>query len=151
MTASRLLPVAASKGGRASHHPEAVALAKRLRRASPKTGERRSLRDISALLAEAGHLNEHGRPYNPRSIKAMNLSRTFSIAAGPCFSNSAYMAATAKPAKVPPKVILAPALQATCVVPGHRWVLQQRVELAGNGHASHGPLQRVLARRQALG
>src|SRR5687768_9023277 len=38
-------------------HPEAVALAKRLRRASPKTGERRSLRDISALLAEAGHLN----------------------------------------------------------------------------------------------
>jgi hypothetical protein len=33
-------------------HPEAVALAKRLRRASPKTGERRSLRDISAILAE---------------------------------------------------------------------------------------------------
>jgi hypothetical protein len=48
-----------------------VALAKRLRRASPKTGERRSLRDISALLAEAGHLNEHGRPFNPRSVKAM--------------------------------------------------------------------------------
>ena len=32
---------------------------------------RRSLRDISAPLVEAGHLNEHGRPFNPRSIKAM--------------------------------------------------------------------------------
>ena len=52
-------------------HPEAVALAKRLRRASPKTGERRSLRAISAMLAEARHLNEHGRPFNHRSIKAM--------------------------------------------------------------------------------
>jgi hypothetical protein len=48
-----------------------VALAKRLRWASPKTGERRSLRDISAMLAEAGHLNERFRPFNPRSIKAM--------------------------------------------------------------------------------
>jgi DNA invertase Pin-like site-specific DNA recombinase len=57
--------------GFAVTNPEAVALAKRLRRASPKTGERRSLRDISALLAEAGHLNEHGRPFNHRSIKAM--------------------------------------------------------------------------------
>ena len=46
-------------------------LAKRLRRAGPKTGERRSLRAISAMLAEAGHLNEHGRLFNPRSIKAM--------------------------------------------------------------------------------
>ena len=52
-------------------NPEAVALARRLRRASPKTGERRSLRAIAAMLAEAGHLNEHGRPFNPRSIKAM--------------------------------------------------------------------------------
>ncbi len=43
--------------GFAVTNPEAVALAKRLRRASPKTGERRSLRDISALLAEAGHLS----------------------------------------------------------------------------------------------
>jgi hypothetical protein len=39
--------------------------------ASLSLGERRSLHDISALLAEAGHLNEHGRPFNPRSIKAM--------------------------------------------------------------------------------
>jgi DNA invertase Pin-like site-specific DNA recombinase len=49
----------------------AVALAKRLHRANPKTGERLSLRKISAKLAEAGHLNERGAPYNPRSIKSM--------------------------------------------------------------------------------
>jgi len=30
-----------------------------------------SLRKISAALAEAGHLNEHGRAFNPRSIKVM--------------------------------------------------------------------------------
>jgi DNA invertase Pin-like site-specific DNA recombinase len=41
----------------AEKHPEAVALAKRLHRASPKTGERRSLRVISAELAKAGCLN----------------------------------------------------------------------------------------------
>ena len=40
--------------------PEAVALAKRLHRASPKTGKRMSLRKIAATLAEAGHLNERG-------------------------------------------------------------------------------------------
>ena len=33
--------------------PEAVALAKRLHRASPKTGKRISLRKIAAALAEA--------------------------------------------------------------------------------------------------
>jgi hypothetical protein len=27
------------------------------------------------MLAEAGHLNEHGRPFNPRSIKAMVETR----------------------------------------------------------------------------
>ena len=51
--------------------PEAVALAKRLHRASPKTGKRMSLRKIAAALAEAGHLNERGRPFNPKSIVAM--------------------------------------------------------------------------------
>jgi len=50
---------------------EAVAMAKRLRRASPKTGERRTLRKISAELEKAGYLNERGRPYNPNSIKLM--------------------------------------------------------------------------------
>jgi hypothetical protein len=29
------------------------------------------LRRISAALAEAGHLNERGRPFNPYSVKAM--------------------------------------------------------------------------------
>ena len=52
-------------------NPTAVALAKRLHRANPKTGERMSLRRISAALQEAGHVNEHGRPFNPNSIKSM--------------------------------------------------------------------------------
>lgn len=60
--------------GRKAHsqvRPEVVAEVKRLRRASPKTGERRSLREISRMLADKGELNERGRPYNPNSIKAM--------------------------------------------------------------------------------
>jgi hypothetical protein len=44
--------------------PEAVLLAKRLRRASPKTGKRMSLRKISAELAAASHVNERGVPFN---------------------------------------------------------------------------------------
>ena len=52
-------------------NPTAVALAKRLHRASPKTCERMSLRRISAALQEAGHVNEYGRPFNPNSIKSM--------------------------------------------------------------------------------
>jgi len=61
-------------GRRKSHaekRPGTVALAKKLYRASPKTGKRMSLRKISAELAEAGHLNENGRVFNPRSIKVM--------------------------------------------------------------------------------
>jgi hypothetical protein len=46
-------------------------MAKRLRRASPKTGERKSLHKISAELEKAGYLNKRGRPYNPNSIKLM--------------------------------------------------------------------------------
>jgi hypothetical protein len=60
--------------GRKAHselRPEVVAEAKRLRRASPKTGERLSYRQISARPEEAGFLNERGRPFNPKSIKAM--------------------------------------------------------------------------------
>jgi DNA invertase Pin-like site-specific DNA recombinase len=60
--------------GRKSHgelRPDVVALAKRLHRASPKTGKRRSLREISGELARAGHLNERGQPYAAQSIKAM--------------------------------------------------------------------------------
>jgi hypothetical protein len=60
--------------GRKSHvekRPEVVALARRLRRASPKTGKRRSLREVSAELAHAGYSNERGRPYAAQSIKGM--------------------------------------------------------------------------------
>ena len=51
--------------------PEAVALAKRLYRKNPKTGERRSLRDIASALEAAGHVNERGKPYHPQSVKDM--------------------------------------------------------------------------------
>ncbi len=60
--------------GRKSHaekRPEAVAMAKRLHRASPKTGERLSLQKIGKALAEAGHLNERGQPFNPKSVRSM--------------------------------------------------------------------------------
>ena len=65
--------------GRKPHgelRPEAVALAKRLHRASPKTGKRMSLRKIAAALAKAGHLNERGQPFNPKSIVAMVAQKT---------------------------------------------------------------------------
>lgn len=52
-------------------HPNAVLLAKRLRRSSPKTGKRRSLRNISDALEKAGYLNERGQPFNAKSVKAM--------------------------------------------------------------------------------
>jgi DNA invertase Pin-like site-specific DNA recombinase len=59
--------------GRKSHaeeRPEVVALAKALRRKKPKGGQM-SLRAISAELAARGHLNEHGKPFNPNSIASM--------------------------------------------------------------------------------
>jgi DNA invertase Pin-like site-specific DNA recombinase len=49
-------------------HPEAVAMARELaavRKRKP------SLRQISAALAAAGHLNELGKPFAPKSIAAM--------------------------------------------------------------------------------
>ena len=48
-----------------------MTMAKRLHRASPKTGKRMSLRKIAAALAEAGHLNERGQPFNPKSVVAI--------------------------------------------------------------------------------
>ncbi|MCP4305495.1 MAG: recombinase family protein [bacterium] len=50
--------------------PDAVALARRLRRRKPKGGQM-SLRAISAELAAQGHLNERGQPFNPKSIATM--------------------------------------------------------------------------------
>jgi DNA invertase Pin-like site-specific DNA recombinase len=64
--------------GRKSHaelRPEVVAEAKRLRRANPKTGERLSFQRISDALAKAGFVNENGRPYNPKSVRAMVAQR----------------------------------------------------------------------------
>ena len=51
-------------------HPEAVALARRLRRRRPKGGQR-SLRQISAELAVAGYVNERHMPFNPKSVASM--------------------------------------------------------------------------------
>jgi DNA invertase Pin-like site-specific DNA recombinase len=57
--------------------PDAVVKeARRLARKSPKTGERRSLREIASALAKAGHTvlvsgEPSGKPYGPESIKRM--------------------------------------------------------------------------------
>lgn len=49
---------------------EGLALARRLRRASPKTGKRLSWRDVAAELAAAGHVNpETGRPFSHEAVR----------------------------------------------------------------------------------
>lgn len=58
--------------GRKSHaelRPDTVELARKLRRKT-KAGQM-SLRAIAAELKEAGHVNERGRAYNPKSVAAM--------------------------------------------------------------------------------
>jgi DNA invertase Pin-like site-specific DNA recombinase len=62
---------AANNKEEAARLEKVIAEVHRLRRASPKTGERRSLRQISAELAQAGHLNERGQPYSAKSVQAM--------------------------------------------------------------------------------
>jgi DNA invertase Pin-like site-specific DNA recombinase len=52
-------------------YPAPVREAKRLRRSSPKTGERRSFRDISALLAKGGHVTKAGKPFTATAVKRM--------------------------------------------------------------------------------
>ena len=54
----------------AETNPDAVALAKRLARKRPKGGKM-SLRAVSAELAAQGHLNERGKPFNPKSVAVM--------------------------------------------------------------------------------
>lgn len=49
----------------------AVSQAKRLARRNPKTGKRRSLRQISACLAEQGYMSPSGKPYGAESVKRM--------------------------------------------------------------------------------
>ena len=39
--------------------------------ANPKTGERRSYRQIAKMLKDMGHLNERGAEFNAQSIKNM--------------------------------------------------------------------------------
>jgi DNA invertase Pin-like site-specific DNA recombinase len=59
--------------GRKSLHetnPEAVALAKALRRKRPKGGQL-SLRAVSAEMAKQGFLNERGQPFNHKSVASM--------------------------------------------------------------------------------
>jgi hypothetical protein len=50
--------------------PAVVALAKKLRR-YPVNGRRRSLREISAELAAAGHVTSRGTPYTATAINRM--------------------------------------------------------------------------------
>ncbi len=57
--------------GRKPVPDEVVAEARRLARRNPKTGERRSLREIAAELAKLGHLGPSGKPYFSGSIAAM--------------------------------------------------------------------------------
>ncbi|MGM4872498.1 MULTISPECIES: hypothetical protein [Bradyrhizobium] len=54
----------------AERAPETVELARKLARARPKGGKR-SLREIAATLAEAGHLTKHGNRYAATAIKLM--------------------------------------------------------------------------------
>jgi DNA invertase Pin-like site-specific DNA recombinase len=63
--------------GRKSHaerNPELVALVRQLRRRRPKGGQR-SLRDVSAELAQRGIMNERGQPFSAASINSMLNAR----------------------------------------------------------------------------
>lgn len=51
-------------------NPEAVTLARRLRRRRPKGGQL-SLRDVSRELAASGFYNERGKPYAAKSVASM--------------------------------------------------------------------------------
>ncbi len=57
----------------AETHPDTVALARKLRRKKPKGGQL-SLRAIAGELAALGHLNERGKPFNPKSVAVMVTS-----------------------------------------------------------------------------
>jgi hypothetical protein len=62
--------------GRKSHaEARPVKLAKALVRKKPKGGKL-SLRAISASLAEQGHLNERGKPFNPKSAVMLGGERS---------------------------------------------------------------------------
>ena len=58
----------------AEQRPETVELARGLARARPKGGKR-SLREIAAALAEAGHTTRSGKPYAATAVKLMLSAR----------------------------------------------------------------------------
>jgi DNA invertase Pin-like site-specific DNA recombinase len=51
------------------------ALVRKLHRRSPKTGQRLSLREIAAKLAEAGHVTSAGRPFSAEQVKRLLAAR----------------------------------------------------------------------------
>jgi DNA invertase Pin-like site-specific DNA recombinase len=58
------------KGRKPTLIGDALAMARRLRRRNPRTRKRRSLCDIAAELAAAGHLNPvTGKPYSAEAIR----------------------------------------------------------------------------------
>lgn len=60
--------------GRKSHaelRPEAVCLARKLRRKNPATGKRRSYRDIARELDRAGMLNSQGKQFHASAVRSM--------------------------------------------------------------------------------
>lgn len=64
--------------GRRSHaelSPNVVREAKRLARANPKNGARRSLRRIATELSALGHFNSNSKPYAAKSVRAMLAQR----------------------------------------------------------------------------
>jgi DNA invertase Pin-like site-specific DNA recombinase len=65
----------------AEERPETVELARKLARARPKGGKR-SLREISAALAETGHTTNTGKPYAPTAVKLM-LARVSNASRAP--------------------------------------------------------------------
>jgi len=60
--------------GRKSHverRPETVNLARSLHRKNSRSGERRSYREIAALLAAQGHVSSAGKEFVPSAVRSM--------------------------------------------------------------------------------
>jgi DNA invertase Pin-like site-specific DNA recombinase len=55
----------------AQANPEALKLARKLRRANSSTGKRMSFRDIAVKLAAAGHTAKSGKPLSPSVVKRL--------------------------------------------------------------------------------
>ena len=73
--AGKLLPRVKVEGRKsiAEKKPQVIELARRLNRKAPNGG-RRTLREISAELAEAGHLTRTGKPYAPAAVAKMLIA-----------------------------------------------------------------------------